>query len=155
MKFGFIAGFATAAGLAALAAVAAPFSSTVQQASYVTATYTVAAGKTSTGILLPVENRPIHLMVACTTNGDRGMGSVTIMREVGGANNVLSWVGEDLHSNIGGDATIAQGLNIARNTHILYADYNGQVDVQLNTADTIHIANKTNAAETVVVTMMY
>jgi hypothetical protein len=147
MKPMFIAA-AAASILLSSGADAAPFPSNVPQLSYQTYTYNIAAHATFKSFRIPVQDRPIQMMATCTTPDDRGVGSVTLLRSTAGGN-FLQWSGSDYAEGATRSFSTNPGI------HIMYPDFAELVDVQVNSADTIRIANTSAGPVTVVVTLIY
>jgi hypothetical protein len=155
MKLAFLA---SAIVLATLAADAAPFPQpqavvVATSIGYKSRQYTIASGATEKGIEVPVSLRPVHLMIATTTDEDRGFGEATIMRAAG---QFLQWLGADYASQNGSTpVALNSGFSTSPGTHIMYADFLKDVDVQVETADKIQLKNTFGAPVTVIVTFMY
>jgi hypothetical protein len=162
MKLRFVLSAAIVAVSSALVtyiAVAAPFAqpktTVATQLSYQSTSYTVAAGATQSEILVPVTNRPIHMMVAMTDASDRGLGSVTIMRAArSGGTNILAWVGVDMASNTS-SSYVNEGSGLQKGMHVMYADLAAQLDVQIQNDSHLQLVNTGPTPMTVVVTFMY
>jgi hypothetical protein len=163
MKLRFAVSAAVAAVSSALVtyiAVAAPFAqpktTVATQVSYQSTSYTIAPGATQSEILVPVTNRPIHMMITAMNNIDRGVASLTLLRATGGSNNFLQWFGADIASNrTNGPAQFDQGFGATKGAHVTYADYGSTVDVQVQNDSHLQIVNNFNMPMTVVVTFMY
>lgn len=147
---------AIASALATAGAVAEPFaqpqSTVATQMTYKSIKYTIDAGKTVTGIAIPVADRPIHMMVVCTMPLDRGIGSVTLMRVNG---TFLEWVGTDIATNSDGTAEVEAGFSHTEGARIMFADINRSVEVEVQNDASIQIENKSSSTAKVVVTLMY
>jgi len=102
--------------------------------------YNLAAGAKSAPIT-PVGNQSVLVMGTCLTLGDRGVGSVTLLRVPG---NFLEWVGLNSPTN----GTITQGLSNTAGTQIVQIDFSGGVFIEVNTADTFVVHNTASAART-------
>jgi hypothetical protein len=155
MKLAFLA---AAIVLATLAADAAPFPQpgavvVATSISYKSRQYTIATGATQKGIEVPVSNRPIHMMVATTTDEDRAIGEATLMRV---PDHFLEWLGADLGSQSESPPVpLNSGFSTSPGTHIMYADFLRAVDVQVETADKIQLKNNFGVPVTVIVTFIY
>jgi len=133
--------------LAGLVRVKAGTSSTT--ISYQQLEFTIQPGSTRPPIPVPAVNQPIHMMVAMTTAENRGVGEVTLLRTPRNANpmNEFLGVGLDIESNVVGACglvagrPISAGYSSTAGTHIIYADYCGNVDVQFASAKQIQIYN--------------
>jgi hypothetical protein len=109
--------------------------------------FTIAAGSNSKLVSIP-ENRPVHLMIAGTTLGWRGVGEATVLSPTGGA--FVEWVGIDYFGN-----AISEGWTNTSGTHMVWADYTGQVDVQVASGHQIMVHNAAAFTETVVLSLIY
>ena len=96
-------------------------------------TYNLAAGA-NTGAITPVANQPVLVMGCQFSVGFRGVAQATILRIPA---SFIEWVG--LESTAG--AAITQGFSGTAGTHILYLDFSHQVDIEVNSPDTIRIHN--------------
>jgi len=95
--------------------------------------YNLVPGANSAAITPPA-NVPVHVAGTCTTLGRRGVGNVTLLRIAG---SFLEWTG--LNSPAG--ASIASGFSGAAGFHIVYIDWLGQVDLEVNSPDTFRVHN--------------
>jgi hypothetical protein len=147
--------FAFVSSIASAAPFAQPQSVVATQESYQSVSYTVAAHSKLTEILVPVTNRPIHMMAACAEQNDPGLGSATIMRLSNGFSNSLEWVGADLGGNRSGNANIGTGIEEPAGTHIIYADYFSYVDVEVQNDAHLQIQNNYDSPVKVIITFTY
>jgi hypothetical protein len=159
MKFGFAAcaalvAFATT-GVVSAAPFALPQKTLSTTLGYQSTSYTIPVGGKQTEIMMPVANRPIHIMVTSVATSNAGMASGTIYRAANDGNNYLMWLADDIASNESSTASISQGATATQGTHIMYADYMGWVDVQVQNDSHIQILNNGTHTATVVVTLMY
>jgi hypothetical protein len=90
--------------------------------------YSLAAG-TSSAAITPALNRAVLVMGCCTTLGFQGVGQVSLVRISN--NNVLEWVGSAITQGTGGSAV----------AHIVYINFQHEVDIQVASVDTIRIHN--------------
>jgi hypothetical protein len=114
-------------------AVVAKASQTVTVPNAATFTYNLAPG-TNTGQITPASNQAVFMMGTQTTIGFRGVAMATLLHI---PSSFIEWVG--LESTSG--AAITQGFSGSVGTHILYLDFNHQVDVEVAGPDTIMIHN--------------
>ena len=98
--------------------------------------YSLAAGASSAAIT-PALNRAVLVIGCCTTLGSQGVGQVSLVRISN--NNVLEWVG--LESPSGGGSAITQGTGGSTVAHIVYINFQHEVDIQVVSVDTIRIHN--------------
>jgi hypothetical protein len=94
------------------------------------------AAESSAAITL-VTNRAVLVMGCCTTLGFQGVGQVSLVRISN--NNVLEWVG--LESPSSGGSAITQGTGGSAVAHIVYINFQHEVDIQVVSVDTIRIHN--------------
>jgi hypothetical protein len=114
-------------------AVVAKASQTVTVPNAATFTYNLAAGANSSPIT-PVSNQAVFMIGTQTTIGYRGVAMASLLHI---PSSFVEWVG--LESPNG--AAITQGFSGSAGTHILYLDFNHQVDVEVASPDTIMIHN--------------
>lgn len=155
MKVVYAAATSTVIAFTAMAApFAQPQSTVATTIGYKSTQYVIKPGQTAKGIQIPVSQRPVRMMVANLTNGYQGVGEVTILRV---PTDYLMWVGTDYASN-GTQATIERGHGANAGQHIMYADYTGQIDVQVQNSNHIQIVNPSQNDQgnaTVIVTFMW
>ena len=92
--------------------------------------------------------RPVLVMGCCTTHNFRGVGHVTLLHI---PSSFIEWVGLESPSH----ASITQGFSSAVGTHIVYIDFAHQVDIEVNSADTIRVHNGAAAMRTGNVTLIW
>ena len=109
--------------------------------------YSLAPGANSAAIT-PMANQPVLVMGCCTTLGFRGVGHVTLLHI---PSSFIEWVG--LNSTSG--ASITDGYSGAAGTHIVFIDYSHQVDIQVNSPDTIHVHNASTGMRAGHVTLVW
>jgi hypothetical protein len=109
--------------------------------------YNLAVGASSAAIT-PVTNKPVLVMGCCTTAGNRGVGQVTLQHI---PSTFIEWFGLEFQS----PATITQGYGSTAGTHIVYIDFNHQVDIQVASTDTILVHNGNGVAEAGNVTLVW
>jgi hypothetical protein len=112
--------------------------------------YNLAAGGISATIT-PAASRAVLVMGCCTTNapGQFSVAQVTLQRAPGVG---MLWVGLEATPN----ATITQGgVSSAAGTHIVSLDSFHQVDIQVNSADTIRIHNGSGGVRAGNVTLIW
>jgi hypothetical protein len=109
--------------------------------------YSLAAGASSEAFTLPA-NVPVLVQGTELTLGHRGVAQATVLRI---PDELLEWVG--LESTAG--AAITQGYSAGTGTHILFLDYNHQVDIQVNDANSFIIHNGSLDTRTGQVTLTY
>jgi len=109
--------------------------------------YNLAAGAKSAPIT-PAGNQSVLVMGTCLTLGDRGVGSVTLLRVPG---NFLEWVGLNSPTN----GTITQGLTNTAGTQIVQIDFNGGVFIEVSGPDTFVVHNTNSAARAGNVTLIF
>jgi len=95
----------------------------------------------------PPENPPVTVSVANITLGNRGVGQATPLHIKG---SFLQWTGDDIYTN-----TITSGFSSVSGTHIIWADYDGDIDREVNNADSFVVVNKSSETSTVIVTLAY
>ena len=95
--------------------------------------FSLAAGANSAAIT-PASNRSV-LVMGCTTSGSQGVGHVSLFHSSG----FIEWVG--LESYNGAPSTITSGASSTAGSHIVYIDFDHQVDIQVASKDTILIHN--------------
>lgn len=110
-------------------------------------TYNLPAGGTSQAYNLPA-NKPVAVLGTQLTSGYRGVGQVTILRI---PNEFLEWVGVESPSS----SVITKGFSSTPGTHILYLDYDHQVDIQVNGPNGFVIKNASSGRRTGQVTLTY
>jgi hypothetical protein len=94
--------------------------------------YNLTAG-TNSAAITPVASKPVVVVGCCTTIS--GVGQVSLLR----SGTSLWWIG--LESYNGSPSTITSGANANPGHHIVYIDYNHQVDIQVASASTIYVHN--------------
>ena len=94
--------------------------------------WNLTAGTSSAAITL-ASNKPVVVVGCCTTT--QGIGQVSLLRSGTG----LWWVG--LESVNPSPSTITSGANANPGHHIVYIDYNHQIDIQVASASTIWVHN--------------
>jgi hypothetical protein len=109
--------------------------------------YALAAGANSAPIT-PAPNRSVLVMGCCTTPGFRGIGQVSLLHI---PSEFMEWVG--LESTFG--AAITQGFSSVAGTHIVFIDFQHQVDIQVNSPDTIRVHNGSAALRAGNVTLVW
>jgi hypothetical protein len=89
----------------------------------------------STGILTPPANMPVQVMGTCLTDGYRGVGSATLVRNPGA---FIMWTGINSTPN----GSVTHGFSNTPGTWILQIDYIGHVWIEVaSTGDTVRIHN--------------
>jgi len=116
--------------------------------SFETLTVTVPASSTSSPITIPVANKPVQIIIANESVGNRGIAQVTIQRV--NPDSFLEWVGMDIATG-----SISDNYSSTAGTHIIYADYDSAVDVQVHSATQIQLVNTYGASQKVVISMIY
>jgi hypothetical protein len=104
--------------------------------------FVIPAGGTSSLIAVPL-NKPVHLMVACITSGVRGVGEATLLSP--SPADFVEWVGFDYVTK-----AFSESYSATAGTHMIWADFSGQVDVQVGDATDIQIHNGATTTRTVV-----
>jgi hypothetical protein len=100
-------------------------------------------------LITPVAaNVPVLVMGVCTSLADRGVGQVTLLHIPG---SFIEWVG--LESPFG--ASITSGYDGPVGHHIVWIDYNHQVDIQVASPDTIRVHNGSGTMRTGNVTLVW
>jgi hypothetical protein len=95
--------------------------------------YSLATGANSAPIT-PATNRSVLVMGCCTTTG--GVGQVSLLHATV-PSTFIEWVGLESPSG----PAVTSGVSNVAGTHIVYIDFNHQVDIQTASADTIRIHN--------------
>jgi len=96
--------------------------------------YSLAAGGNSAAIT-PASNRSV-LVMGANTSFDQSVGQVSLLHV---PSNFIEWVG--LESYNGAPSTITSGASSTAGSHIVYIDFDHQVDIQVASKDTILIHN--------------
>jgi hypothetical protein len=114
--------------------------------------YDLAAGASSPVYTLPT-NKTVSVTGNCLTSGVRGVASATILQVTSstGTPTFLEWVGLESPSG----AAITDGFSSAAGTHILFLDFAHQVDIQVNSANTIVIHNASGGTRAGEITLSY
>ena len=92
------------------------------------------APNTDSAAITPASNTSVLAMGCCTTVGYQGVGQASLLHI---PNTFIVWTGYDSFSPI----TFSGGFSSAPGAHIVYIDFNHQVDIQINSADAIRIHN--------------
>ena len=95
--------------------------------------FELAAGANSAPIALP-PNQPVFVMGVKTGGSQEGVGQVTLLRVPG---EFLEWTGLESPA----PAAITSGFGVGVGTHIVYLDFDHEVDIEVNSPDTIRIHN--------------
>lgn len=114
-------------------------------------TFTIASGGTTSLIPIPA-NRPIKLIAATLSVGQRGMGEASLLAP--SPEGFIEWLGYSFDYYQGALA-LTEGYSAAAGTHMIYADYAGYIDVQVADAAHIQIHNANPAAQKVKVLLIY
>jgi hypothetical protein len=109
--------------------------------------YSLAAGASSAQIT-PATNRSVAVMGCCTTTTLQGVGQVSLLQISSG---FTQWVG--LESTLGGAFT--SGSSGAAGQHIVYINFNHDVDIQVASATGIKIHNGAAATRAGNVTLIW
>jgi hypothetical protein len=117
--------------------------------SYVT--YDLAAG-TSSAAISPPSNKPVIVMGANTTPGSRGVGGVYLLKV---PDNFLEWSGLNSTSDLAAAPTLTGGFSAANGTVICQIDWDGDVNLEVNNANTYVIVNSSSETETGQVTEIW
>ena len=96
--------------------------------------YSLVAGANSPPIT-PATNKPVLVMGCCTTSGHQGVGQVNLLHL---PSTGMLWFGLETTN----PATTTAGFSPTAGIHILYIDATETVDIQVNSADTIRIHNR-------------
>ena len=91
------------------------------------------AAFTNSAPITPASNRSVLVMGCCTTAGFQSVGQVSLLS----SSSEIGWVGLESFS----PAAITSGSSSAAGTHIVYINSSHQVDIQVNSADTIRVHN--------------
>jgi hypothetical protein len=152
LVFTVITGSTTAA--AAPADIADNFPTTV---SYKRVCLTAPPTSYSANVAIPVVDVPVHMMVSGVTNGSfPGIAEATIIRNTHAA--ALQWVATDYYANYNsssGYPSISVGLSSTPGTHILFADDNGNLGLEVANATEVKVDNMQNVTEGVCLTFMW
>jgi len=97
--------------------------------------YDLAAGATGAPFPIPPD-RPVQLIGVTTTVGDRGTASATLIRA---ANSFIEWTGLD--SSQGAAPVTTGGYSAVSGTPVLSLDFDHEVYVQINDANTLTVHN--------------
>src|SRR5215471_15907159 len=88
----------------------------------------------SSAAITPVTNKPV-LIIGCSTN-ESGVGQVSLLHRPSGG---MYWLG--LESYAGSTTKITGGESSTPGTHIMWISSANNVDIEVNSADTIIIRN--------------
>jgi hypothetical protein len=113
--------------------------------------YSLAPGASSAAIT-PATNRSVLVMGCCTTAGPDSVGQVSLLHI---PSTDIDWVGFESMNTMSGSASTTQGFGVAAGTHIVYIDFNHQVDIEVASADTILIHNASGFARAGNVTLVW
>jgi hypothetical protein len=131
-------------------AVVAQAVQTVTTPNAATFSYTnLGAGLTSAAFT-PVFGRPVLVMGVNTTIGDRGVGQVTLLRS-GIAPTFLEWTGLESPAA----AAITSGFSGVAGTHIVFINFAHNVDIEVNTPDSIRVHNESGILQSGNVTLIW
>jgi hypothetical protein len=111
------------------------------------APYTLAAGATSGGITPPA-NTPVVMMGSNTTATNFSIASVNVVHV---PSTQIRWVGLESPPS----AAIVQGATSTPGTHVMYLDYNHQVDLEILSADQVVIHNAATTTQTGTVKLIW
>lgn len=109
--------------------------------------YNLAAGADSVQISLPARI-PVSLAGNCLTPGFRGVAQATLQSLPTG---FVEWTGLETTS----PSSITEGYSKSSGTHILYLDYNHEVDVQVVSSTQIKVHNGSTEARRGQITLTY
>jgi hypothetical protein len=98
-----------------------------------TVPFNLAPGANSAPIALPAD-RPVFVMGVTTTDPLQSVGQVTLLRTPG---SFISWTGLESPNS----AAITSGFDNFPGRHIVFIDVNHEVDIEVDSADTIRIHN--------------
>ena len=104
---------------------------TAPNAAYIS--YSLAPGASSAAIT-PASNKSV-LIMGCSTN-ESGVGQVSLLHRPSGG---MYWLGLELYA--GSTTKITGGENSTLGTHIMWISSANNVDIEVNSADTIIIRN--------------
>jgi hypothetical protein len=110
--------------------------------------YVLTPGANSAPISIPVAHRAILVMGQQNAFGFRGVGQVTLLWVPG---SFLEWVGLESPD----PAAITSGFSNTPGTHIVFLDFNHEVDIQVNTADSFVVHNSSTASRYGSVTLIW
>jgi len=119
--------------------------------------YNLGPGNDSPVYTLPA-NKSVSVVGNCRTSGVEGVASATILQVTAadGTPNFLTWVGlESALRPPAGTSSITSGLSAANGAHILYLDYENQVEILVNSANSIIIYNGAGGQRSGTVTLSY
>ena len=102
-------------------------------------------------MITPALNRPVLVMGCCTTLGFQGVGHVSLVRISN--NNVLEWVGLESPSSAG--STITSGVGGSTRAHMVYINYQHEVQIQVASVDTILVHNGATSARAGYLTLVW
>jgi hypothetical protein len=118
-------------------AVVANATQTITTPNAVKITYNLAVGANSAAIT-PATNTSVQVMGCCTTDPDQGVGQVSLVHI---PSTTMGWAGMDSPTSGAGGASITSGFGAMVGAHIVYIDMDHAVDIQMASADTIHVHN--------------
>jgi hypothetical protein len=130
---------ARAAGFFASIFISAPFDFSFS--------YSLGAGA-STGCVTPVAGIPNQIVGVDTTLGTRGVGEVGLLRI---ASSFLEWTG--VESPLG--AAITSGFSSSLGAHIVFIDFSHTTQIEVCSADSFRVHNKSSFTHTGVVDLWY
>jgi hypothetical protein len=110
-------------------------------------TFNIPSGGTSSLIGIPA-NRPVKLMVAQITEGTRAVGEATLLAPSPAS--FVEWVGYDYATE-----AFTNGFTSTAGTHIIWADFSEDVDVQVGDANHIQVHNNNSGAQKVILTLIF
>jgi hypothetical protein len=111
--------------------------------------YNLAVGANSAPIT-PATNRSVLVMGCGTMAVDGGVGQVSLLHV---PSFFIEWVG--LESYNGSPSTITSGISATAGAHIVYINFDHNVDIQTASKDTILIHNGATTTETGNVTLVW
>jgi hypothetical protein len=126
--------------------VVANATQTITTPNAVNISYSLAAGASSAAIT-PVTSRSVLVMGCCTTSGDQGVAQVSLLH----LSSLLAWVGLESENS----AAITQGFTNLAGIHIVFIDINHVVEIEVASADTIHVHNRAAATRAGNVTLIW
>jgi hypothetical protein len=115
--------------------------------------FIVASGANSPAITVPGVNTPTSVICSAVVAGDSGIGQATLLRLNPVA--TLEWVGFDIADNMGSTAKITAGQSVTAGTHIIFCDFAGEVDLEIENGYQIFIHNGNGNSAAVYVHFVY
>ena len=119
-------------------AAAIALTASAAQADTTTLPFHVAPGKCAQSIGVPINNKPVIVVVADVQNGDPGTGMVSLVRDTRSTSPFLLWAGTDFENGV------ERGLASTGGIPIMYVDAGGLVSLQSASSAHIRVCNSSS-----------